>query len=73
MGYSFTFLLLIAERTVGWRAVYYIAGVPSVVIGFLILFTVRDPPRGGEDNKNEKPVSIVFEIINDLLSISFHI
>ena len=51
VGYSFTFLLLIAERNVGWRAVYFIAGVPGIAIGLLILFTVKDPPRGGADTK----------------------
>ena len=53
VGYSVTFLLLIAERNLGWRAVYFIAGIPGIVIGLLILFTVKDPPRGGQDLKDE--------------------
>lgn len=53
VGYSFTFLLLIAERKIGWRAVYFIAGIPGVALGFLICFTVRDPPRRDGSNSNK--------------------
>ncbi|ELT91494.1 hypothetical protein CAPTEDRAFT_23970, partial [Capitella teleta] len=58
IGYSFTFLLLIAERTVGWRAVYFMAGIPGIIIGLVILLTVKDPPRGGEDSKQELKTAV---------------
>jgi len=46
LGYSLSFVLIAAERDLGWRAVYYIAGSPGLVVGCVLLLTVRDPPRG---------------------------
>ena len=46
LGYSLSFVLIAAERDLGWRAVYYIAGSPGLVVGLVLLFTVKDPPRG---------------------------
>ncbi len=34
----------------GWRAVFLALGVPGVVLGLLILLTVREPPRGQFDH-----------------------
>lgn len=48
LGYSLTFVLVIAEKKLGWKAVYFIAGSPGILIGILILLTIRDPPRHGD-------------------------
>ena len=52
-GYSLTFLLVIAEKQLSWRAVYWIAGLPGIVLGIIILITVREPARGEADDKAE--------------------
>ena len=33
----------------GWRAAFFVAGVPGLLLAALILFTVREPPRGRYD------------------------
>ncbi|CAH1786619.1 unnamed protein product [Owenia fusiformis] len=45
VGYSISFLMLIAERNLGWRAVYFIAGAPGLAVGIIILITVKDPEK----------------------------
>lgn len=32
VGYSLSFVLIIAEEELGWRAVYFIAGIPGNII-----------------------------------------
>jgi MFS family permease len=44
----------IADRY-GWRDVFLVFGVPGVVAGLLIYFTVREPRRGQLDHKGEEP------------------
>jgi MFS family permease len=45
---------LIADRY-GWREVFLVLGVPGVIAGLLIYFTVREPRRGQLDHKGEEP------------------
>jgi MFS transporter, Spinster family, sphingosine-1-phosphate transporter len=33
----------------GWRAAFYVAGVPGLILAALVLFTIDDPPRGTLD------------------------
>lgn len=40
----------------GWRATFFILGVPGVLIGILLLFTVKEPPRGYSDPPDAKKV-----------------
>lgn len=44
----------IADRY-GWREVFLVLGVPGVIAGLLIYFTVREPRRGQLDHKGEEP------------------
>jgi len=37
-----------ADRHFGWRAAFWIAGVPGILLSILVLM-VRDPPRGQQD------------------------
>lgn len=39
----------IINQAVGWRATFTVAGVPGIVLAFLILLTVREPVRGRMD------------------------
>jgi sugar phosphate permease len=50
LGYSLSFVLIAAERALGWRVVYYIAGTPGLVVAVLLLVTVIDPPRGAKSD-----------------------
>ena len=34
----------------GWRAAFFIIGVPGVLLGLLLKLTLREPPRGFSDN-----------------------
>ena len=36
----------IVDQALGWRAAFLIAGLPGLVLVFLFLFTVQEPPRG---------------------------
>ncbi len=33
----------------GWRAAFFVAGIPGLVLAALVMFTVVDPPRGALD------------------------
>lgn len=34
----------------GWRAAFYVMGVPGLFVALLVLFTLREPPRGLADS-----------------------
>lgn len=38
----------------GWRAAFFVAGVPGILLALLAL-TVKDPPRGAGEEAEEKP------------------
>lgn len=35
----------------GWRAGFFVVGIPGMVFAFVILFTLREPVRGNADNQ----------------------
>ncbi|MAI89587.1 MFS transporter [Ponticaulis sp.] len=40
----------------GWRAAFFAAGVPGIILAIILRFTVKEPERGGaEDNIQAKP------------------
>src|SRR5262249_3551801 len=39
----------LADQRFGWRAAFYIAGLPGLVLALLCL-RLKDPPRGGQDD-----------------------
>jgi MFS transporter, Spinster family, sphingosine-1-phosphate transporter len=43
----------LADQRLGWRAAFFIAGFPGVLLALLCL-TLRDPPRGAEDGSPEE-------------------
>ena len=48
LGYSMSFVLILAEKDYGWRSVYYIAGSPGILIAIIILVTIKEPKRATE-------------------------
>lgn len=51
----------------GWRLVFFIVGVPGIIMALLVRFTLREPPRGMSENKMVKaeapPFKEVFKIL----------
>jgi len=41
----------LVEQAVGWRAAFFVAGVPGLLLAFLCL-RINDPPRGAQDEKS---------------------
>lgn len=35
----------------GWRAAFFVAGVPGAILAVVALLTLREPPRGGSDGR----------------------
>jgi len=51
----------------GWRAALFLVGLPGVIVALLILFTIKDPPRGGVGASPEPPPTFA-EVIRFLAS-----
>lgn len=50
IGVAFAFLAGgWVEDTFGWRTAFVVVGLPGVVMALLLKFTVREPPRGGQE------------------------
>ena len=45
MGFSSSFLLIMANRVIGWRYTYFVAGFLGVALGMVMMLTVREPKR----------------------------
>lgn len=43
-----------------WQFIFMLVGLPGVLIGMLVLFTVREPVRRGRENKGRLPVGEIF-------------
>lgn len=48
---GFVAIAWIAEKY-GWRQAFFAAGVPGLLLGLLIFFTIREPEREGSGNKD---------------------
>jgi MFS family permease len=44
----------------GWRAMFLALGIPGVLIGALVLLTIREPTRGGLDEREERQAAPPF-------------
>ena len=58
VGYSISFILIIVDRNLGWQWVYIITGLPGIVMGIVVMVTVREPQR-----LDVHKVSVVNDII----------
>lgn len=39
------------DANYGWRMAFFAMGIPGIIYALLILFTVKEPPRGGTDGQ----------------------
>ncbi len=55
-GYAVSNILggLVAQHF-GWRAAFFLAGAPGIVLGILLVLTVREPPRASDGPAEEAP------------------
>lgn len=44
----------------GWRSVFLVAGVPGLLLAFLVFFTFKEPKRGNFDEPAEQPQKFNF-------------
>lgn len=42
----------------GWRAAFFVVGIPGVLLAAILWFTVKEPPRGLSENKTEEPADV---------------
>ena len=48
LGYSMSFVLHVAVDKLGWESVYFITGIPGIIIGIIVLLTIRDKGPEGQ-------------------------
>lgn len=46
-------------QELGWRATFYLVGLPGVLVALLIWMTLREPPRGLSDAKTANAVPMI--------------
>ncbi len=58
------------DEAVGWRYALMILGLPGIIYALILLFTVKEPPRGLSDNKvgEDAPDESFRDVLNILLS-----
>ncbi|XP_070532637.1 uncharacterized protein [Ptychodera flava] len=44
-GFSMAFVIKIAANDLGWRAAYFVTGIPGLVLGLLAYITIREPGK----------------------------
>lgn len=59
----------------GWRAAFFVLGVPGVAIGLLVWITIREPERGRLDESAETATPSFWATVKFMLSqkASFHV
>ena len=51
----------------GWRMVFFVIGGPGLLLGFLVWFTLKEPPRGHSDGKlDTAPVPSLWVVLKYL-------
>ncbi len=43
----------------GWRAAFFILGIPGLIIGLVVKFTVKEPPRGFSDGLKQQSTETI--------------
>jgi len=54
----------LVDKYFGWRAAFWIAGTPGLVLALLVLF-VGDPPRGGQDGHTVQKAGGYFHLLRN--------
>jgi len=44
-------------EVLGWRQTFILVGLPGIIVALLIWFTLREPPRGMSDAREQQPVA----------------
>ncbi len=52
----------------GWRAAFYVLGIPGLLLALLIMVTIKEPPRGRYDVHDPDPAPGVMEVLRYLWS-----
>lgn len=47
----------------GWRAAFFVAGLPGIAVALLIILTLREPPRGRFDEQAHHGAATVGEVL----------
>ena len=68
-GWNWALNLTDWSQVAGWRVAFVVIGAPGVLFGLLMLFTVREPPRGFSDPPNMPKVERIgmLETLRELL------
>jgi len=45
-------------ESMGWRAAFFVLGIPGIVLALLVLTTLREPPRGLADGLSSSPAHV---------------
>jgi MFS transporter, Spinster family, sphingosine-1-phosphate transporter len=55
----------------GWRMPFYVSAVPGLIVAVLILFMLKEPPRGASDPHSEEPsASVVSKSLGETIAES---
>jgi MFS family permease len=49
------------DQHYGWRTAFFIVGIPGIIFGFILYFTVKEPLRGLSENKTGADVHHTFK------------
>jgi predicted MFS family arabinose efflux permease len=52
----------------GWRAAFYVLGIPGILLALIVYFTVKEPKRGQLDAVSEEPAPSMEETLRFLWS-----
>ncbi len=53
--------------TLGWRAAFFVVGLPGLALALILVFTTRDPVRGSSENREAAPsAASVVEVLKQL-------
>lgn len=52
----------------GWRAAFYVLGIPGIILALIIFITIKEPARGRLDAVSDQPAPPVLETVKFLWS-----
>ena len=51
IGYSLAFAFNFIVEDYGWRETFVVAGIPGLIVGIVVLVTIREPERKGSEER----------------------
>ena len=55
-GYSLAFVFNFLVENLNWRWAFWVASIPGIVLGVVVMITVKEPQRKGKMVRNRKSV-----------------